>query len=304
MNKLNHRPVVIVGAARSGTNLLRDLLCSLPGVATWPCDEINYIWRHGHKSHPHDEFSGDMATAAGARYVRGRFNAMARKAKCEFLVEKTCANSLRVPYVARVVPEARYLFLVRDGRDAMLSADQRWKAKLDPGYIRAKAKYVPKTDLPYYATKYLGNRVARLLSRDGRLKTWGPRFEGMDEYAREHGADACTARQWALSVERAAEAFESAGEDRVLPMQYEDLVTDPVYEIGTACDFLGIDASDEQIEAVCDGVFGTSVGRWRTKFDADRLAALAPILDPVLTQFGYDACPVAATPPVEFRRAA
>ena len=301
MSQLNHKPVVIVGAARSGTNLLRDLLCALPGVATWPCDEINYVWRHGHKAHPHDEFTAAMATPRVARFVRGRFNAMAKKARCEFLVEKTCANSFRVPFVHRVVPEARYLFLVRDGRDALLSADARWKAKLDPAYIRAKAKYVPKTDLPYYAAKYLGNRIARLASRDGRLATWGPRFEGMDAYAREHGPDATTARQWAASVERAAEAFESAGEDRVLPMQYEDLVTDPVYEIGSACDFLGIDASDEQIEAVCEGVFGTSVGRWRTRMDADRLERLAPILDPVLTQFGYDPCPA---PAAEMRRAA
>ena len=41
------QPVVIIGAARSGTNMLRDVLVKLPGVGTWPCDEINYIWRHG-----------------------------------------------------------------------------------------------------------------------------------------------------------------------------------------------------------------------------------------------------------------
>ena len=292
MTPLNHHPAVIVGAARSGTNLLRDLLCALPGVATWPCDEINYIWRHGHKDHPHDAFPAEMATPRVAKYVRARFNAMARRAGCAVLVEKTCANSLRVPFVQRVVPEARFLFLVRDGRDAVLSADQRWKAKLDLGYIRAKARYVPKTDLPYYATQYLGNRLARLMSRDGRLATWGPRFEGMDDYADQHGGDACTARQWAVSVERAAEAFESFDDSKVLPMQYEDLVTDPVYEIGCACDFLGINADDDQIEAVCRGVFGTSVGRWKTRMDADRMGQLAPILDPVLTQFGYEPCPV------------
>ena len=38
---------MIIGAARSGTNMLRDVLTSLDGVDTWPCDEINYIWRHG-----------------------------------------------------------------------------------------------------------------------------------------------------------------------------------------------------------------------------------------------------------------
>ena len=45
-------PLVIVGAPRTGTNLLRDLLTQLPGYGTWPCDEINYIWRHGNATHP------------------------------------------------------------------------------------------------------------------------------------------------------------------------------------------------------------------------------------------------------------
>ena len=32
--------LVIVRVGRSGTNDLRDALATLPGRATWPCDEI------------------------------------------------------------------------------------------------------------------------------------------------------------------------------------------------------------------------------------------------------------------------
>ena len=55
------RPLVIIGAGRSGTNMLRDVLCRMPGLGTWPCDEINYIWRHGNRAHPDDEFPGGFA---------------------------------------------------------------------------------------------------------------------------------------------------------------------------------------------------------------------------------------------------
>ena len=37
-------PVIIIGAPRSGTNMLRDILTNFEGIETWPCDEINYIW--------------------------------------------------------------------------------------------------------------------------------------------------------------------------------------------------------------------------------------------------------------------
>ena len=128
---LGARPIVIIGAGRSGTNMLRDVLTRFAGVVTWPCDEINYIWRHGNRAHPDDEFVPTMATPGVRRFVRGRFAAMASAAPVvdrgtpseasRFLVEKTCANSLRVSFVDAIVPEALYLYLVRDGRDVTLS---------------------------------------------------------------------------------------------------------------------------------------------------------------------------------------
>ena len=48
--------VIIIGAPRSGTNMLRDALTALPDCGTWPCDEINYVWRHGNVGFPSDEF--------------------------------------------------------------------------------------------------------------------------------------------------------------------------------------------------------------------------------------------------------
>jgi len=39
---MSNTDIIIVGAPRSGTNMLRDVLTSFDGVCTWPCDEINY----------------------------------------------------------------------------------------------------------------------------------------------------------------------------------------------------------------------------------------------------------------------
>ncbi len=69
----NFQPVIIIGAARSGTNMLRDLLVELPAVGTWPCDEINYIWRHFNAAHPDDEFPPELATPRVRDYLRQSF---------------------------------------------------------------------------------------------------------------------------------------------------------------------------------------------------------------------------------------
>lgn len=39
----------------------RDVLCRIPSLGTWPCDEIGCIWRHGNRAHPDEEFPADFA---------------------------------------------------------------------------------------------------------------------------------------------------------------------------------------------------------------------------------------------------
>ena len=68
-----YQPAVIIGAPRSGTNMLRDVLTSLEGIATWPCDEINYIWRHGNVRFPSDEIPADRATPVIKSYIQQSF---------------------------------------------------------------------------------------------------------------------------------------------------------------------------------------------------------------------------------------
>ena len=199
------RNVVIIGAARSGTNMLRDVLTSLDGVDTWPCDEINYIWRHGNIRWPNDEIPAERATAQVSAYVNRAFYDIRRSTGAATIVEKTCANSLRVPFVQRIVPDARYVFIVRDGVDAAVSASQRWSAALDLPYLAKKTRYVPVSDLPYYASRYAAARVHRLTSRERRLSTWGPRFDGMDDALAQHDLLTVCGLQWQRSVELARE---------------------------------------------------------------------------------------------------
>ena len=117
----DQQPIVIIGAARSGTNMLRDVLTNIHGIGTWPCDEINYVWRDGNARYPTDELLPRHATARVKHFIRKKFKQMAQGLNCRILIEKTCANSLRVPFVNEIFPHARFIFLIRDGRDVVAS---------------------------------------------------------------------------------------------------------------------------------------------------------------------------------------
>lgn len=253
--------MIIIGAGRSGTNMLRNVLSQLDGVVTWPCDEINYIWRHGNRDFPTDELQPSHATPAVASYIRSQFSSLIRSANLDrypseerIILEKTCANSLRVPFVDSALPEARYIHIVRDGRDVVSSAIQRWKAPLDIPYLIAKARFVPASDLPYYASRYFINRLVKLTSEESALSVWGPRFEGMSELAKNRSLPEVCAKQWIRCVELATSALKEMPDSKVFYLRYEDFVAEPVTTLESISRFLSINHSPQQLQEACSMV--------------------------------------------------
>lgn len=260
---LGCRPLIILGAGRSGTNMLRDALTQFPGMGTWPCDEINPIWRHGNTAMETDEFGPEQARPEIRRFIRRRFRSLARSSQNEWVVEKTCANSLRPLFVHAVLPEARFIHIVRDGRDVALSAAKRWTGKTTFGYIARKARWVPIRDLPRYGWRFLQARLHKLRSGESRLSSWGPRYAGL-----EHDFSSCDlvpacARQWARCVQRCREGLSTLPEEQVLEVQYEDFVQNPIQGMRRIEQFLGLNWTEEDLRQSVAAVSPKSVGNWK-----------------------------------------
>lgn len=279
--------VIIMGAPRSGTNMLRDLLTSFGGVGTWPCDEINYIWRHGNVRYPSDELPPEKATDSVREYIRGRFDWVAQHYAVQTVVEKTCANSLRVPFVERVVPEAKYIFIYRDGIDATGSARLRWTAKLDIPYLLEKSRFVPKNDLPYYALRYFWARIYRFVSREKRLTFWGPALENMQELLQKHTLNEVCALQWQRCVDKADEALSAMPGEKVIRVRYEDFVQRPAIELARVLTFLGLSVPMSDIENAVKGVSARSLGKGRKALGDAEVAKLEQLVGDSLKRYGY-----------------
>jgi len=285
-----YQSVIIIGAGRSGTNILRDTLTCIPGFGTWPCDEINYIWRHGNARYPTDEFPEIFATDGVKRFIRRTFDRLASSQEIDFIVEKTCANSLRVQFVNAVFPSARFLFLIRDGRDVITSAMERWKSYLKGmGHNLKKARFVPVADVPYYLTRYLRNVAFRAFSQKRQLAFWGPRFEGMIDMLSHHTLSEVCAMQWVRCVERAEQDFLRISSERIYRIRYEDFVNDSTVEISKICRFLGVELAAEFAASVTRRVSSKSIGRWRKQLSSEDLDLIMPIIKRVQARYGYNA---------------
>lgn len=281
-------PVIIIGAGRSGTNALRDALTALPGLETWPCDEINPIWRHGNLRHPDDELPQSAARPEVRRFIRRAFlRIWQQRGRPPFVVEKTCANALRVPFVDAVLSHAKFIHIVRDGVDVVASARKRWRGELDvPGlpYFMAKARYAPLSDLPVYAASAIGRRVAVRLGRRVHMGAWGPRFAGIERHAGAPVEELC-ARQWVACVERADAAFAAMAEDRVISVYYEAMTADPADTLGRITEFLGHDVPAEALATAAGTIRSGGAGNERRAIGD--LEQIIPILKGPLGRHGY-----------------
>lgn len=283
---LDFKPVIIIGAARSGTNMLRDVLTRLDGFVTWDCDEINPIWRHGNLNHPYDEFTADMARPEVIRFIRKEFQKIAKK-NTEFVVEKSCANTLRLPFIHKVFPEAKYIHIYRDGRDTVASARKRWKAPFDLKYSLKKLRFVPKSDLPRIVWDFGSLRLKQAFGGAKKLRIWGVRVPMKDEVLASKNLEEICALQWDYSVRYALDFFEKYP-DSVVHIRYEDFVKNPVAGLVPIMNLLEASVGEEKLKTVVGPVRTTSVGKYEKELDASTITDIDRIMRQTLERIGYE----------------
>lgn len=277
------RPVLILGAARSGTKLLRRLLGAAPGTSVVPYG-VPAVWKRGNEDHPHDALPRSARTADTAQHIRHTLPTLARgPSSASVLIEKTSANTLRVPFVDAVYPQARFVHLVRDGVDVVESARRRWQARPGLGYLVRKAIALRTTGLRQ-GLRYVWNRVRGLGSTTPSL--WGPHYPGMTDDVSERPLLEVCAHQWRACVESTLDALDSLSDTRVLSLRYETLVQDP-HSVPRLAHFLGVSDAEPMHAFYQRNVRDAFVGRGRDRLTTEEEKTIRPILRAPMERLGY-----------------
>jgi len=203
-------------------------------------------------------------------YVRIR-NRLSPQNDAVRLVEKTPENCLRLPFLLALFPDARVLYLTRDGRSNVHSLVEGWKQPhLFPGYV------VPeKLAIPGYARE----RWAFTL------------IPGWRELAQSTLEEVC-AWQWIRCNEAVlAHREETQGQVPYLTIRYENLIAQPAQVLPQVAAFLGLDFERDlgryaehlpQINAVST----PDRDKWRRQ-DPQVLARVDALIDPMMERLGY-----------------
>ncbi len=209
-----HNPVFLIGVARSGTTVLADLLGAHPQIANWSelnqlWDPKGYPWDGSNDARPPDwsdpqEFVRLWWADTPPEYrraIRGALGVYQFFSGRPVLLNKSPMHTFRAAHLLEMIPEARFVYLVRDGRAVVYSYAGKIAAK-----VQANPEPYRRRDLPLP-------------------------FDQLALKLAEH---------WALAQQQFETYRATFGVDKLLALRYEDLCAEPRRALSAIFEFAGV----------------------------------------------------------------
>lgn len=273
--------VFVVGAPRSGTTIVGRYLAA--GEGSVRLDEPSRLWSGG-GSGPFDVMSvGDVVSQEHDATRRAILTLLGSK---RVLVDKSPANSLRIPYLDAIVPEAKFVHVHRHPVDAISSAALFWSGR---------SELVTRERLLERARFRWSEGGVASVARDFRRieafcrgmvgvqpRSWGPRVPGLQEIRREFGPPGAAAYQWMWCAGSALVNGRALGSERYREVELASL---SVRAVGGLAEWCGIDG-----QAPMDAFIEHFV---EERVSSPRASAIEPLplrelLQPIANALGHE----------------
>jgi len=204
-------PVFLVGCSRSGTTVAYESFANSSQLLSIGY-EIPQFWNSlwGPK---HNNWESEAATTDNA-CPEHRTAAMRHFYQCIGLgriLDKTCINVMRIPYLYSLFPNARFIYIQRDGRDNISSMMDGWRHS---GHFRL--------------SQFLGEFPEDVSINNGEFHEWSFFLPpGWRKYNHSSLEEVC-AFQWISANRLALTAKKTIPEHQWVHLRYEDIFTRPV----------------------------------------------------------------------------
>lgn len=203
-------PIFIVGCSRSGTTVTFETIRQSRQLISFPY-EIPQFW-HSLCGPWDKQWESECATADDANPShrdKAFAHFYARLGKGQVL-DKSCINILRIPYLHALFPNATFIYIHRDGRDNVSSLMDGWRHN---GHFNLKP--------------FLGAIPASININEGEFTDWSFFLPpGWRDYSDASLEEVC-AHQWNTANTLALEAKALIPEDKWIQLRYEDLLDSP-----------------------------------------------------------------------------
>ncbi|MEO6801286.1 MAG: sulfotransferase [Rhodanobacter sp.] len=258
------RPVFIVSSPRSGSTLLFETLAQAGGLYTIGQESHALIegmaaLNPGLLGYESNRLTANAATPAVAQELRQRTWAELRDRDGAGpagapvrMLEKTPKNALRVPFLAQVFPQARFIYLYREPRQTFSSMIEAWQS----GRFRTYAELPGWEGLPWSMLLVPGWR-----DLNGR------------------SLQQIVAAQWEITTQTLLDDLSALPAGRCQVVHYDAFLVNPVSEVARLCENLDLTwdrALDKALPHSRYTVSEPAADKWRRH--ADLIEEVLPAL--------------------------
>jgi len=226
-NKFVFAPVFIIGCGRSGTTILGETLSQHPKIKY--LNERRDLW---HRAYP--EFNiwkkdtSNPILFADEKNIQPNKNTLLRKlffreqvlGNAEILIEKLPINNFRLDFLQKSFPEAKYIYLTRNGLEVSKSIEKRIQKK----------------------NWFTGNKLELLQQFS---EEQNANFIGKIETDLHKGM-----WEWKLSIEESNRFFKQLNPEKFIHLSYQDFTKNPETSLNQIFDFLNISSSKDLISTI------------------------------------------------------
>jgi len=188
-------------------------------------------------------------------HFRHLFGWLAKHFGKQLWIERSGASLLWVGSLMRAFPEARFIHLVRDGRDASLSNRQQLAFRL---FFVWKLVEQHLGVHPLRST--YRSRIDRLPDK---LRAFLPESFDAEAFRAFPVPLTLSAERWSELIINGLSAIEALPADRLLTLCYEDILADPKPQLDTLAAFLGEEFLAEDWSARCAATVRMPKSTWR-----------------------------------------
>lgn len=203
------------------------------------------------------------------------------------IIDKTPPNCFRVEYLAKLYPDAKFIYITRDGLDNTSSLMNAWRSKQK--FQFRYRKYLEEYLKPLEGVQ--GSRSAKYFDIQGyQSDVWKFAMPpGWEAYRDKTLAEVC-AFQWLKTHEYASNSLSKLAPERVIRFKFEDLMAEPHPSIEKICSFLEIEFTWNMQKIVSEmplvNTFTPASKRKSRKNQAD-LETIKDYIEPMQQQLGY-----------------
>lgn len=244
-------PVFIVGSPRSGTSIFNKMIAECDDVAN--LSEAIFIWSPSDRNPDCDHVkTAEDATPEEALRIRSGFGFYQFIRRKRVFVNKCPRSSVRLAFIKRLFPEARYIHVYRDGRAVVASIiniieREKFRQQIPLGAFCKPANWRDYMDM---------NVVER------------------------------HSHQWNDIMATIREDSASLDKDKWVDVRYEDFCRNPKDTMKEIFDFIDVTPTQGQLERIADMPQPNDM-KWLEQFSSEEIDTMNRVMRPQLAAYGY-----------------